>query len=772
VAGRQGRPASAQVSSIKAGVTKGFEALGLTVEADRAGLTVSDGLDGDKMVVRIDENERVIRVERAICYPVDDFSPDLSRAMDFLNQQRTGVCFAYDESQRALLVSTVWTSPSRDPSTNQLQLLIGLVMEAAGRDGPALERVAEGELTVEDLRQNGGAPEDRQAALTTRFADRAASDSGPVDGEWSDTGDQATRAMPAGDSRMTTKFMSHADGEEGERRDPAPPPEVTKKSGMTRRFEELDQFAARSSPAEDETVHEPPPAKRPGRGGASDEQPPAQELTPKRGMSRSALQMAVYRQEHDKHEAVDMTAGRRSLGFRLVRGLFVLALVGGAGYGAWVYFIGPFFGGKDPLTVVRGWFKSSAPVDQIDNRIPVREQLQGKELLLAELEDPLEGELHEAYINRALSAVPDKTAALLEVIAEHKMPDVRQRAYALWTQAGLNDDDATRMRLLRALIEKGRAEERGERITNEVVSSLKLRAPSDEALIESLAWVKGPPWAAVVELLGRGGSEPSQAKKRSDALATQLPKDTEDFQVLRAMVKTGFAPADAAARLVQGRGLEWARGAEGKAQLTSFITESPDSITPLLRHEDEEFRLLAVELLIASAQPAAVDRLAKVALRDASLRVRLKTAIGLGSLGNADAAWPLALALARRDPPPEEAFVAEVKSALARLPIDQCVARLREHLAPTLQMSERYYAVGALGAVANAGGLPAIFDALRDPDPQVRRKALQVCEELQQQGHKIDGGLAQYRSLAREDADQNVRTTAARIYKAVTGRDP
>lgn len=756
------------MSSLKDLVTRGLEAQGLLVEADRAGLSVSDGVDGQKMVVRIDENERVVRVERAICYPVDDFSPELSRAMDYLNQRRAGVCFAYHEAQRALLVSTSWSSPSRDPSANQLHLLVGLVLEAAGRDGPQLERVAEGETSWESLReQDAPEPAPAKPPARSRFKERErpASLEPPTrslgDGGWPDAGEPSTRPLPQTDPKVTTKFMDHAGGAEGELEDPLPERTAARKSGMqpTRRFEELEQFAAdRAPPAEgeDETVNEPP------RGREAQDAGPG----PRR-MSSTALQMAVYRMEQDRPPPVDMTQGRRSFGFRFVKFLLVVGLLGGGGYAAWTYFLEPFFGNR-----FRSWI-SAPSTENIDTRIQTRETLVGMELLRAELEDPLEGELHQAYLSRALNAIQDKVSALIELAAVHKSIDVRARAYQLWVSNGFNDDDVKRMLLLRALVQANRHEDKLDRTTSDVLNSLRAKPPSDEILIAALPWSQGVVWQTVIELLARPDPQkPEEAKKRSDALAKQLDRDTPDFHVLRAMVRTGFAPSDAAARLVTGRGLEWARGAEGKQQLAQFITDSPDSITPLLRHADEEYRLLAVDLLVSSATAESVDRLCKVALRDPSLRVRLRTAIGLGSVQNADAAWHLALAMTRREPPPEEAFIDEVRRAIGRLPVDKCVAKLGEHLAPTLPMNERYYAVVALGAVSNAGGLPGLIKALDDPDPQVRRKALAVCEELQKAGSNLGSAVATFRQLARNDGDAGVKQVAARLYKAVVGHDP
>lgn len=745
------------MSSLKTSVTKGLEAMSLTVEGDRTGMTVSDGLDGQKMTLKIDENERVVRVERAICYPVDDFAPELSRAMDWLNQHRAGVCFSYHEAQRALLVSTSWTSPTRDPSPNQLHLLIALVLEAAGRDGPQLERVAEGETSWESLKD---AEEEAPAAAAraSRFSDPPTR----TMNEWPEAGEQATRPMgrePANEGpRVTTKFMDHAGGEEGELADPLPQA-PRKPSGIvpTRRFEDLDAFAVK-------TVDPPEPDQ-----AELDRRGSAQEFTPRKGMSRTALQMAVYRVDNDKADRVDMSAGRRSLGYRLLRGIWMLTLVAVPLGLLYNFIVAPFLGSEGLLDRFKGLI-SSPPTDQIDPRIPARELLEGRALLAAELSDPLQGELHQAYISRAMNAIDDDATALIELIAGHKNVDVRARAYEHWSKSGFNDDDAARMRLLKAIIDNKRHEDTVDRVPGELLNSLRTKIPADDHLILALPWAQGAPFVTVVELLGRDEKTAPGAKKRSDALATVLDRDTADFQVLRAMVRTGYAPADAAARLVQGRGLEWARGAEGKQQLVQFITESPDSVTPLLKSEDEELRLLAIELLVASGTPGAVDRLGRIGLRDASLRVRLRTAIGLGSVAHSDAAWPLALALGRRDA--EQAFVDEVRRAIARLSVSECVAKLREHLATTLPVGERYYAVVALGAVQNAGGLPALLEALRDPDVQVRRKALDVCLELQTGGSNLGSGVAAFRELARSDPDPGVKSVAARLYKAIVGRDP
>ena len=97
---------------------------GLSVAEDHGGLAVRGGPGGHSVSVWVDETQRVIRAEEVLCYPVDDFSESLCIAMDQLNEIRVGLTLSYQEQQRALVASTVWTSPSRNPSANQLHLMI------------------------------------------------------------------------------------------------------------------------------------------------------------------------------------------------------------------------------------------------------------------------------------------------------------------------------------------------------------------------------------------------------------------------------------------------------------------------------------------------------------------------------------------------------------------------------------------------------------------------------------------------------------------------
>ena len=110
---------------------------------------------------------------------------------------------------------------------------------------------------------------------------------------------------------------------------------------------------------------------------------------------------------------------------------------------------------------------------------------------------------------------------------------------------------------------------------------------------------------------------------------------------------------------------------------------------------------------------------------------------------------------------------------MGKLPATDSVQKLKEHLAPTLPVRERYDAVVALGSVPNAGGVPALVDALKDPDARVRRKALETCESFAGSSRAVLGqGLATIREVALRDQDAGVKQAAARLYRALTGKDP
>lgn len=745
------------MSSLKATVARGLEALGLHVEQDRGGLTVDDGLDGQRLAVRVDETERMVRVEGLICYPVDDFSPELSLAMDHLNRVRAGVCFAYLEAQRALAVFTSWSSPVRDPSSNQLHLLIGLVQEARGRDGPALERVAEGDGSWEEVKDPEPEPQAPGARATgrrgTRFSDEAPELEAPTRqlGRATDVRgavEPVTRRLEPEPLRTTTtRFSSTADGVDDDA---------------------WDQVFSGPGARDLATQRQDPPATP--RGGQDDEAtvdepPPAAQDDGFKPTSRTALQMAIQNVERREPERVDLSAARQRPARRFLVGLLKLAAFLGVAYVVVEFFVRPFV---PHYFVWETWFPKEP---EVDHRLVLREQASPKELLRLELEDPLDAEgLHAQYLARAMDGLGEELRGELELlVVGSPNGGTRAAALELWSRRGFADAPGARLELLRRLVEAKRHEEPAEPVVPALLAAVRGNPPPDAELAAALDWGQGDVWRAFVDVLARPGDG---AEKRSKALARWLDRDTPDLLVLRSMVKTGFAPPDAATRLVVGNGVEWARG-EGQALLVGFVTESPDGVAALSRHEDEAYRVLAVELLAAAGTPAAAERLARQPLRDASGAVRIKAAIALTKLAEPATTWPIAVELCRRNVDP--ALATELRSALQRIPPTESIKQLQPRLAHTRSTSERFVAIQALAALGTSGAASALVEALAEPDVNLRRTAAEKLDELARtEAAKpgLNAHLPRLREAARSDPTPAVRQAIARVYRGMTGHDP
>ncbi len=745
------------MSSLKATVARGLEALGLHVEQDRGGLTVDDGLDGQRLSVRVDETERMVRVEGLICYPVDDFSPELSLAMDHLNRVRAGVCFAYLEAQRALAVFTSWSSPVRDPSPNQLHLLIGLVQEARGRDGPALERVAEGDGSWEEVKDPEPEPPGPGARTTgrrgARFTDEAPEFEAPTRqlGRATDVRgavEPVTRRLEPEPLRTTTtRFSSTADGGDDDAWD-----QVFSGAGArdlaTQRQD--PPVTPRGGQDDEATVDEPPPSA------------PDEGFKP---TSRTALQMAIQNVERREPERVDLSAARQRPARRFLVGLLKLAAFVGVAYVVIEFFVRPFV---PHYFEWETWFPKEA---EVDHRLVLREQASPKELLRLELEDPLDAEgLHEQYLTRALDGLGEELRGELELlVVGSPSGGTRAAALELWSRRGFAEAPGARLELLRRLVEAKRHEEPAEPVVPALLAAVRSNPPPDQQVAAALDWAKGDVWRTLVEVLARPGDG---AEGRSAALARWLDRDTPDLLVLRSMVKTGFAPPDAATRLVVGNGVEWARG-EGQALLVGFVTESPDGVAALSRHEDEAYRVLAVELLAAAGTPPAAERLARQPLRDASGAVRIKAAIALTKLAEPATTWPIAVELCRRGIDP--ALATELRSALQRIPPTESIQQLQPRLAHTRSPSERFVAIQALAALGTSGAASALVEALAEPDVNLRRTAAEKLDELGRSEVAkpgLNAHLPRLREVARTDPTPAVRQAIARVYRGMTGHDP
>lgn len=746
---------------------------GLAVEDDRGGLLVRGGADDQAVSVWVDETDRVVRAEEVITYPVDDFSPALGEALDLLNQARVGVIYGYQDSQRAVVAATVWSSPSRDISQSQLHLLLALLAEAKARDGAVLLRIAEGDAGPREvLDQDGGklrlATSRFSQAVTSRydvFADphdapppRRAADAwaepptrplgkisevhyGAYDEPEEEERPAADYAPVAGDDWEADPAWEDALAARAEGGPPPEPaPERERRDRVTTRRHELE-------PAE------------PAAPAAADPRP--------RGTARHALQRAISQVERREHAPVDLTAGRRSLKRRTLKALGLLLVGGAVAVVLFDRIVRPLAPALPSFDVdVGSWF-AAATQSEAERELARREALgPGAELLVLELEEPLP---NQSFLQACLSALgPDARGPIERVIVSGATEDARVRAYKTWSSAGFDAPPEARLALARALQGVNRP---GDKVFGLLLAGIDRDPPPDPAVIAALQGLPhGPLWLELVERLGRAGDG---AQERAAALSALLERDTPDSAALRALIETGHGPDDALVRLVTARGVPWARQ-EGWALLGSLAQKGAGHVGPLLTAEAEEARLLGLDLL-AAARPAGTAEAVLKLLRDTRqpVRLRIRAAIVLGELAAPETTWELVLLLNRKDEEP--AVHDEVRRALSKLPEARAVEQLAPHLASD-RAGERYYAVRGLAGLKGPTALGALIDALgREPEGRVRVYVLQILEQQQKdstQQKALAAGLGTFRRLARSDPDERVRAHARRLYMALTGHEP
>lgn len=731
------------MSALKTVVADGLTDQGLSVDEEHGNLVARGGQSDHFVSFWIDETDRVIRAEEVLCYPVDDFSPELSRALDVLNFRRYGVTFSYQEAKRALVATTNWTSPSRNPTPNQLHLLVALLHEAYDRDGEMLQRIAEGEASADDFVFEDGPPAPGRAARrvvareTMRFQDHAPGSTRYIGRKLEE---------PPGWVEPPTRPLTKI-GEDEWSLD-APDDEPSRRGGG---------------------VHGMSPEAQQDRGARSNERTqdlsdvlPPREEAPR--TSRLAFQMAIQQAEQRAPERVDLTksTGKRvGAFFKLIGWLgFVALLVWAA-----VNVLQPMYPWLfDPRT----YLGEPAPeLSEGAKDLAAREAMQpGAALLALELESPIEG---HSFVQPCLDALGEQARGALEThIVQGVTAAMRERAYNLWAEQGYRDVEGARLRLLRQLqtLERPNPD-----VVGFVISDLKRKPPTDAAMFEALEWIQGDAWDLLIQLLGHGGDG---AAERAAALAKQLPRDNDQCVVLKALIETGQPPADALARLVDKRGVEWTRTGEGRELCDTLVRQDPGSVAGLLASESDDRRLLAVDLLTEVPTEASIDELVRL-MRDKqrTLRVRVRAAIGLGAIASPRAAWPLVILIHGRDE--EEALKSEALRALQKIPSAGVIAALAEHLESD-KRNERYYAVKGLASRGTPSAVSAMIDVVqKDGDPTIRRLAITSLLEMQKEADlraSLDAGLAAFRNLARRDNDPQVRESARKLYRSLTGREP
>ncbi len=393
----------------------------------------------------------------------------------------------------------------------------------------------------------------------------------------------------------------------------------------------------------------------------------------------------------------------------------------------------------------------------------------GRDLLLLELGDPLQGEHTLAACLDALG--PEAATTLEQLAAQGGAITLRRRAFELWWRQGFGKAPGARLRLLRALSEAGG--EPDKLVLEQLARDFEQRLPADAGAIEALAWAQGPVWRTLVEVLGRPGGP--EAKVRADALRGQLERDDAQATALTALLRTGHGPADGLVRLVERRTLQWAEG-EGRPILLELVRARPDDARALLDLGEDGPAALALDLL-GEVKSERAQRILMATLRDRerrSTRVRLRAILGLGRSAAAEATWPLALVAL--SPTEEEALRDEARRALAKLKVADVLQQLQPHLAPEKPETERHYALRGLGLVQPIDAQAPLLQVARgDPSPELRRLALRLLSDPLGDGNvkkALGRQVATVRQIARQDRDPGVRAAAGKLYQALTGQAP
>ncbi|MGE0709363.1 MAG: HEAT repeat domain-containing protein [Planctomycetota bacterium] len=741
---------------------------GLDVEEDRGGFLVRTGPGETPVSVWVNENDRVVRAEQVLAYPVDDYSEPLGHALSWLNLNRAGVKFSFQEAQRAVVGTTMWTSPGRPPTPSQVHLLVALLLRARARDSSPLSRVAEGEASWEEVADTEGVSPRRASGrhdpLTLRFttsrfdpeelrAQAAASESESLEAAW--------REPP------TRPLDRIGDGSFAQAGRPIEAP--TKSWGE----EDRREIAAQNE------------ARRTGRHarGAEGEAEEDGEDGPAEGprTARLSLQLAVQAADRAKdYDKQDLTVEGRSLGRRLVRFVLFLVVFVPVVLVLFHRIVAPFVPRQyhfwAPLFDAIG-LKSDAkdprplPTATAEGPLEARRMIPpGPELLRAELEDPLGDPEAADRVEISLRLIGDKKKSVLEsIILQSPSEPAHKRAYELWIREKLAEEPGARLELMRQVIA---IKQPRKVIVEYLLADLAKRPPRDEALIASLEWASPELWRFVVDRLGRPGEG---AEQRAKVLTGQLPKDTDDMVVLRGLIRTGQAPPEALNKLVAKRGLKWCEGQEGRDLLLSLVRRYPDAADGLLTHEKVEFAAFAVDLIAEADGEAAISKLVEV-VRDkigtpVKTWIRQKAARALRKNTPSVATWPLVFVLNTQDTPPD--LAQDVQRVLRSYPGPQGVRDL-EPFTSSDRSSTRRYAVNGLTAMATPAATERLIQRLeQEPDVRVRQLVAANLGELQKEHAlqtTLQRGLSTFHHVSRTDSDPTVRREAERLYRSLAGR--
>lgn len=742
------------MSTLLKEVSQGLTNQGLEVERDRGGLVVRGETGGSPTSIWVNEADRIVRAERVVAYPVDDFSDSLGRALDWLNGNRAGVSYSFQEAQRAIVARTCWSSPNRSPSASQLHLLVALLDRAKSRDGNSVARVAEGDGDWDDvsngkddrdLEATGGTPPAGKDPLTLRFT-TSRFDSSELEpatqqapsaggGGWLEPPTRAFESAGVLNDSSQAETINFGPASEVDAAGPSEPPRSS--GGYSRE-------------ALEELVNGDP--NEPGAGDRP-------------GTSRLAFQLAVQQlDQNEGHAKQDMTVAARSPVRRILRILVFVAIAIPVSVILFQRVIEPFV--PEPDRFWKHWGEEMLQPERTP--LEVRRQMpMGRELLEAELTDPLVGS--ESRIDGSLRALGDKQRSVLEdMLIVSELSDLRKRAYVHWRNT-TEGDPLVSLKLLKRLTIAGKRRPEIERYLRE---SIKRVPPEDAVLIAALEWAENTQnWIFFIELLGRPGEG---AEIRAKALEAELPKDGEKCLVLRALIKTGFGSPDAIQTLIEKRGTEWCGGDEGRPLLTSLIKRHPSASDGLLDQEQRPLALLGVKLLRDANTPETLKKLSKVVYsRKTNPWVRERAAEALRGQHPEtikQATWPLVYVFNDRET--SDSLRTEVQQTLKSF--GAAGVEALERYTTRDRSSTRRYAVVGLGAMETPVATERLVNRLaEESDPRIRRL---ILETLMRQVERpvlrklLERKLIVFRSISKKDSDEPVRQAAIKLYRTLAGR--
>lgn len=296
--------------------------------------------------------------------------------------------------------------------------------------------------------------------------------------------------------------------------------------------------------------------------------------------------------------------------------------------------------------------------------------------------------------------------------------------------------------------------------------------------IWSLPLEKGAPWQKAAFRFLRNLSSEQLAAGAINALKEMLWIEEDEavlLEILEALKLERVGPK--APALVVGILCELARheqaGIVRRAILALSRVQTDDpvlleqvqrALVHGLKHELAFVRINAIESLVRRESNWAVELIIDRLEKDGAISVRKRAAQGLGRLGDARAARPLAEAACKDEDARVRAAAADALVLLtgAAQAVIHLVELLREGSAEVQRA-----AIQTMGKIKDAGAVESLIDTLGDPNPQVRRG---VAEAL---GMQVDKrAIAALLHAAKNELEASVREMIHKALKNLGHQTP